>query len=40
MRQIRIPGIFLTSHHDNFVHFSHSEILYKEYGGKKELLYI
>jgi len=35
MKNIKIPGIFITSQNDNFVHYSHSELLYKEYAGKK-----
>ena len=40
VRGISVPGIFIASHSDSFVHHSHSEILYKEYGGRKELAYI
>ena len=40
MRHIKVPGLFVTSQNDNFVHYSHSEVLYKEYGGRKELIYI
>jgi hypothetical protein len=40
MQHIRVPGIFIASQSDNFVHHSHSELLYKEYSGKKELIYI
>ena len=40
MKNIKIPGMFITSHSDNFVHFSHAESLYKEYAGRKELIYI
>lgn len=37
---IKVPAIFLASQLDNFVHYSHSELLYKHYGGAKELIYI
>lgn len=37
---IKIPGVFVTSHQDSFVHYSHSQSLYKQYGGRKELIYI
>lgn len=40
VREIKVPGMFVASQRDSFVHHSHSETLYKEYGGKKELIYI
>lgn len=40
MQHIKIPGIFVASQSDSFVHHSHSELLYKQYSGKKELIYI
>lgn len=40
VQHIRVPGVFIASQSDNFVHHSHSELLYKAYGGKKELVYI
>jgi fermentation-respiration switch protein FrsA (DUF1100 family) len=40
MQHIKVPGVFIASQNDNFVHHSHSELLYKEYSGKKELIYI
>lgn len=40
MEVIKLPGAFITSKNDKFINFEHSELLYKSYGGKKQLIYI
>jgi hypothetical protein len=37
---VKTPGIFISSKEDKFVSHEHSEKLYKQYGGNKQLIYI